>query len=139
MEYKVIKEFPGLKVGDLLIEEEGTGFYVNNKEDIDIAENSESVYINSVAIRKEIVEAEKDYFEPVVEKAIVSPTTEEVAKAKRDKAKKEVLEKEINDMMQVASIIESDLVLAINDYHHGILADALSRVYAEVNILSKFL
>ena len=120
MKYKVIKEFPGLKVGDVLIEEEGTGFYINKKEEVDISEDNESLYINSVAFSKDIVENEKEFFEPV-------------------ETKRDTKDSIIDEMAQVASLLEADLITAINEYHFNLISEMIEKVYKDINLLSKHL
>jgi len=124
MKYEVIKEFPGLKIGDILTEEEGTGFYVNRKEDVDVSEAAESVYINSIALSKDVVENEKEYFRPVVE-----------MKPKEEVKKLSEKDKKINDIMQVATYLESDLLMAVNPYHEELLGEMINRAYRDASLL----
>jgi len=128
MRYKVVKEFPGLKVGDILTEEEGTGFYVNKKEDLDVSETSEELYINSVALSKSIVESERAYFAPIAEKKKV---------VEKVPTKVDRMQKVIDEMSQVAAMFEADLVTAINDYHYNLITKVISEVYEDIDMLTK--
>jgi len=122
MEYRVVKEFPGLEVGDILRKEDSENFYVNRKENSDISETSESIYINSVALGKEVVEGDNEFFEAVLENEV-----EKVSK----------LDRQIDDIMQVASLLEADLITALNEYHKEMIQESLRKAYEDANFLSK--
>jgi len=118
-QYKVIKEFPGLKVGDILNEDEGTGFFVNYKAEVDLGDDFEGNYINSVAINKAAIEENVgEYFEEIaIEEEPVTPTQER-----------------INEIMRVASYLEADLITAINGYHSELLGEMINRAYRDVAV-----
>ena len=120
--YKVIKEFPGLKVGDILAEETEANFYINVKEEADISEDFESIFINSVALSKDIVENEPEYFELIVE----------------NKRANEI-DNLLNDMGKVAALFEADKVTAINEYHINIIDQVLDNINQDMQLISSFI
>lgn len=125
MKYKVIKEFPGLSVGSVLTIDEDKNYYISTNESVDVSENKELVSINTVVFSKEIVENNKDFFEPMPEEiAKEEPTT---------------LDSLINEIAQVASILESDLIMATNVYHVSIIEKMLNEVYEDLALLNKLL
>ena len=99
-QYKVIKEFPGLKVGDILTEDTGTGFFVNEKDEFEVGEGVESMYVNTVAINKAAIEENiGEYFEEIISEELDEPLTPKQAR--------------INDMMQVAAYLEADFTKSL--------------------------
>ena len=114
--FEVIKEFPGLKVGDILIEDEGTDFYINYKEELDVSETSEKLYVNTVALNKDaVLQNVGEYFKEIIDE------------------KEEQESSLITDMTQTASYLEGDLIMAINDYHREKLQQMLDIVYTDIN------
>lgn len=121
--FKVIKEFPGLQVGDIIYEDSGSGFYVNTIEEYDSSEEAESLYSNTVAINKEAVMANVgEYFEEITEEKV-------------DEASTPVADL-VDEMSSVAAYLESDSIMAINNYHKKVIDWMLQKVYSDIELLT---
>jgi len=126
MRYKVIQEFPGLKVGDIAVKE--GDFYTFESTEEDYSEDREIIRINSVALGQEVVEGSPEFFEALEE-------VEEVEETPSNKRVEEL----INDVMQVASLLEGDLVCSINEYHSERIQEMINKAYDDANFLSTLL
>ena len=120
MKYKVIQDFPGLSIGDTLTL--NGDFYTSTSREVDIAEGSETVYIGSTVLGKDVVEGNSEFFTQLnnIETAIDPRLLK------------------LDEMGQVAAVLEADLVTAMNEYHHDVLQRVIGEVYNEINLLAKF-
>ena len=121
--YSVVKEFPGLEIGDIITEQEGTGFYINHTEETSEENGTTNIFANSIAINEAAVLANVgEYFVEVLDDEKEAPLSPVQIKT--------------NDMMQVAGLLESDLVMATSEYHVKVLQDAIAAIYNEVELLN---
>ena len=124
-QFKVIKEFPGLKVGDILTEDPGSGFYINYIENIDSTEDSQSIFVNSVALNESaVVENLGEYFEEL-------PIEKEPEETEQEKL--------LSQMTQTAAYLENDVSMAINNYHREITLNTLNTVYHDISMLEQII
>lgn len=155
MEYKVIKEYPGLAVDDILLFDEDAGFYINTATKEEVNESALAFYSNTVALSQFIVEGSPDYFAPVLERSEVEPVVKEGPAKEQYEADLasniEELQKEDGKVLRgkimeelrrlhgVLFKLEGDVTMTSEEIEEDIIRLNSTIIYDKISMLNKLL